>query len=215
VTHSHPLHVDVEAQCLCCRSMQPFRFSSPADQVVCPFCAHHLGPAKADKRDRDHVALWVELHAELWEAHAGAVAAAALAAEESRATIAGLRAQVGELTEAIASEFTRAPAAGVRDALGSELLSRAERRSELLYRRLDRVMAALWRVDLLHHDAGDTAGCSCGAPAASCAEARAIGGERQELRAWESRNLQLLRDGKRHALPADHPAIAGPPNRSG
>ncbi len=205
MTHSHPLHVDLEAQCLCCRSMQPFRFASPTDQVVCTFCAKHLGSDKSERRDRDHLELWLDLHAELQDAHARAVSEARATSARTEATISELRTEVAQLTEAIADEFENAPA-GIRDALGSEVLTRSERRTELLYRRLDRLMAAIWRIDALHHDADSPGLCSCGTAVASCPEGRAIDGERQELRAWEAKNLQLLRDGARHALPSEHPA---------
>lgn len=207
MTHSHPLHVDVEAQCLCCRSMQPFRFASATDQVVCPFCAKHLGSDKSERRDRDHVELWLELYTELQDAHAHAVSAAQVAAAQAEATISELRVELAQLTEAIASGFESAPA-GVRDALGSEVLTRSERRTELLYRRLDRLMAAVWRIDAVHHDGDGPGRCSCGRALTSCPESRAIDGERQDLRTWEAKNLQLLREGARHALPAEHPALA-------
>ena len=205
VTHSHPLHVDVEAQCLCCRSMQPFRFASPNDQVVCPFCAKHLGSDKSERRDRDHVELWLDLYTELQDAHAHTVSEARAASARAEATISEVRAEVAQLREAIATDFESAPAS-IRDALGSEVLTRSERRTELLYRRLDRLMAAIWRIDALHHDADSPGLCSCGTAVASCPEGRAIDGERQELRSWEAKNLQLLRDGARHALPSGHPA---------
>jgi len=208
VTHSHPLHVDVEAQCLCCRSVQPFRFASPTDQVVCPFCAKHLGSDKADRRDRDHVELWLDLYTELQDAHTHAISSAQVASTQAEATIAGLRAAVAQLTEAIATGFESAPA-GIRDALGSEILTRSERRTELLYRRTDRLLATIWRIDAIHHDADSAGQCSCGAAVANCPEGRAIDGERRELRTWEAKNLQLLREGARHALPPEHPAAAG------
>lgn len=208
MTHSHPLHVDVEAQCLCCRSMQPFRFASPTDQVVCPFCAKHLGSDKSERRDRDHVELWLDLYTGLQDAHAHAVSSAQVTAAQAGATLSELRAQVAQLKGAIVTDFESAPAAGIRDALGSEILTRSERRTELLYRRLDRLMAAIWRIDTSHHDADARGLCVCGRPVASCPESRAIDGERQELRAWEAKNLQLLREGARHALPSEHPAIA-------
>lgn len=206
MTHSHPLHVDVEVRCLCCRSMQPFRFASPTDQVVCPFCAKHFGSDKAERRDRDHVELWLDLFTELQDAHAQAISAAGADADRAEATISGLRSEVAELREAIATGFENAPAA-LRDALGSEVLTRSERRTELLYRRLDRLMAAIWRIDAVHHDAATPGLCSCGTAVASCPESRSIDGERQELRTWEAKNLGLLREGARHALPAEHPAV--------
>ena len=56
--HQYALHTDVEARCLCCESMQHFVFASPSDHVVCEHCRRHLGDEKAERRDREHVALW-------------------------------------------------------------------------------------------------------------------------------------------------------------
>ena len=65
--HSYPLHVAIDAECRCCRMVQPFRFASPTDQVVCAFCTRHFGGDKAEKRDADHVAMWSELYGEAVE----------------------------------------------------------------------------------------------------------------------------------------------------
>ena len=56
--HPHPLHADVEVPCLCCGSVQRFRFASSSDQVVCGHCRSHLGAERAEQRDREHIALW-------------------------------------------------------------------------------------------------------------------------------------------------------------
>lgn len=208
MAHSYPLHVGVLAQCFCCRSLQPFTFHSPTDQVVCRLCLHHLGSDKAERRDSDHVALWVGLFAEERANYQHFVAAAAEAATASDGARAKLAAQVAELTNTVAGQFVGAPSGEVRDILSSEIIARAERNTQLANRRTDRAMGALWRIGVMHRDDESTPGrCVCGRTTASCAEGLAIETERQELAAWERKNLDLLRAGERHGLPAEHPAV--------
>jgi hypothetical protein len=99
--HEHPLHVDVDAPCLCCGSVQRFRFASASDQVVCGHCRSHLGAERAERRDREHIALWRSI----LEAHdrdaAGAAEAAAEAAEASAAIVARLTAERDQLSAGV------------------------------------------------------------------------------------------------------------------
>ncbi|MCU1407439.1 MAG: hypothetical protein JWQ43_3742 [Glaciihabitans sp.] len=208
MTHAYELYITVEVPCLCCRSVQPFQFTSPSDQVVCTHCVNHLGTAKAERRDTEHVALWAGILNDQQSDSATFVAASLQMDAENEALIADLTTQLNELTDSVASDFSRAPTGKIRDSLTTELVTRAERTTALAYRRLDRTMTALWRVNALHHDDPNKAGfCSCGKKTAACAEGLAIDGERQELASWERKNIQLLQNGERHGLPADHPAV--------
>ena len=210
MTHPYELYVDIMAQCFCCQSLQPFNFASASDQVVCAFCVHHVGSEKAERRDKDHLRLWVGLFGAEQGMHRSYVAATNATRVERDATITDLTAQVAQLVAVVAGQFAAAPSTGVRQLLENELVKRAERKTELAYRQIDWAMAVIWRVGMLHHD-DDTSpgGCSCGRPRATCAEARAIDPVRTAMNDWEKKNVQLLRDGKRHGLPADHPAVIG------
>ncbi|WP_394771300.1 hypothetical protein [Lacisediminihabitans sp.] len=186
--------------------VQPFRFASPTDQVVCAFCTRHFGGDKAEKRDADHVAMWSELYGEAVEEHGRFVAEATAARRAADAEIAELRARVAELSGSIADSFEGSDLGGARGLVETEVIRRAERKIELSQRLNDRIMAALWRIECLHRDA-DTTGtsCTCGKSTAVCAEWKAVEPQRRALRDWEARNLALLRGGDRHALPEEHP----------
>ncbi|WP_213816093.1 hypothetical protein [Glaciihabitans sp. dw_435] len=217
MAHSYQLHVDLDAQCLCCRSQQPFHFTSATDQVVCAHCVHHLGSDKAERRDSDHVALWLDLFTEAQQD------AAALAADASEtigtrdATIADLTEQVAQLAAVVAGQYEQAAAdsaavtpagAGVRALLESDAVKRAERNTVLATRRIDWAMAALWAMSELHRD--DPAKpmyCVCGKSLSACAEGKALEPVRQSILDWEKKNVALLQEGKRHGLPDDHPAV--------
>jgi hypothetical protein len=68
-------------------------------------------------------------------------------------------------------------------------------------------MSVIWRLDVLHRDGNTAERCSCGRPTAECAEWKAIEPQRRLLGEWEAKNVALLGQGARHALPDDHPAV--------
>ncbi|MBX0301152.1 hypothetical protein K2F54_14345 [Cryobacterium sp. 1639] len=209
MAHSYPLYVNVLAQCFCCRSLQPFHFSSATDQVVCAHCLRHLGPEKAEQRDTDHVTLWLGQFAAQQQTLQELEATTTATISERDSEIAALTAQVADLTGIVAGRFDRGPDAALRGLLETEVLKRAERKAELGQRRTDAAMTALWEIDRLHRVAPeDPQHCGCGKSAAKCPEARALNSVRQALGDWEARNLKLHAAGQRHALPAGHPALA-------
>lgn len=206
--HRYPLHVDIDVECYCCRMLQPFRFSSPTDQVVCAFCSRHLGAAKAERRDTDHLTMWRDRYVEQIAAHRGVVDATAAERTSADATIAELRAQVRDLTGSIADGFDRSGLGTAKSLIENEIVRRAERKAELAHRVNDRIMAVLWLIGTLHRD-DDAAGrrCSCGKSTAQCAEWNAVEPQRRAISDWEKLNLVLLSEGKRHGLPDDHPDV--------
>lgn len=208
MAHDNPLHVDLLTQCWCCQALQPFKFTSATDQVVCSFCVRHLGPDRAEKRDQDHVKMWVETLVDEREANRNAVEKlnAVLAGNDTE--LAGLRAQVAALTSIVAGEFDRAPSGPVRRLLENDIVRRAEKKSVLEQRRRDRAMVAIWRVNLLHREGErDALTCVCGASVARCDVWKAIEPMRRPMYDWEAKNVGFLRGGQRHALPDDHPAV--------
>jgi hypothetical protein len=120
-----------------------------------------------------------------------------------RDVIAG-RFEAAQLDEA---QFDEAQRGSIRSLLQNEIQRRAERNTELANRRSDRLMAVIWRLDVLHRDDNTAERCVCGRPTAACLEWKAIEPERRLLREWEAKNLALLGQARRHALPDDHPAV--------
>jgi hypothetical protein len=208
VPHGHPLHTDVDAECYCCRAMQPFRFTSPNDQVVCAFCSRHFGDGKAERRDLDHVKMWAERYAELSEEHRRMIDAADSGAASSARQIEELAREVAGLRDVIADRFEESQGGSIRTLLQNEIQKRADRNTELANRRSDRLMAVIWRLDVLHRDAATAERCTCGRATAACPEWKAIEPQRRLLREWEAKNVALLGQGARHSLPDDHPAVS-------
>jgi len=208
VAHDNPLHVDLLTQCWCCQALQPFKFTSPTDQVVCSFCVRHLGSDRAEKRDQDHVRMWVQTLVDERASNRSAVEQLNATLAENDTTLAELRTQVAELTSIVGGEFDRTPSGPVRSLLENDIVKRAEKKSALEQRRTDRVMVAIWRVNLLHRDSdGDALTCVCGASVARCDAWKAIEPVRRSLSDWETKNITLARQGQRHALPDDHPEV--------
>ncbi|MBC7443503.1 MAG: hypothetical protein H7311_13465 [Ramlibacter sp.] len=214
MTHSYPLYTAIRAQCFCCQALQPFTFTSATDQVVCASCLHHLGAEKAERRDAEHIRLWVGQYADQQENHRQFAEKSQVADAEQQAVIDGLAGQVEQLRGIVAGEFDRAASGGVRGLLESDLVKRAERKAVLAQRQIDWAMAVIWRVGRLHHaDSANPLSCVCGRSVLVCAEGRAIDPQRQAVLDWEKKNVALLRAGSRHALPDDHPAVTAPTRR--
>lgn len=210
LTHPYELHVDLLAPCFCCQARQPFKFTSASDQVVCSFCVRHLGTEKAERRDADHLRMWTELFNDEQDMHRAYVETTKATMAERDARIVELTTTIEQLAALVAGQFDATPNAGVRGLLENDLIKRAERKTELGSRQIDWAMAVIWRIGTLHRDDdGHPGHCVCGRPLAVCAEGRAIDPVRTAMNAWETKNVQLLRDGKRHGLPADHPAVIG------
>ncbi|HEY5224113.1 MAG TPA: hypothetical protein VIJ18_13835 [Microbacteriaceae bacterium] len=206
--HSYPLHTNLEVACLCCGSLQRFTFTAATDQIVCTHCTKHLGSDKAERRDREHVALWTATDADRRARFAALAEQASADAATSAAAIAALIAQVAELSRAVIGRFDAQPDSGIRTDLRSELVRRAERRAELAGRYSDRMMLVLWRLAALHHpDAAHPGRCSCGTAITACAEYQLGDAERGALEQWEAKQIGLLRAGARHSLPHEHPAV--------
>lgn len=209
MAHAYPLYQDVTARCLCCQSMQPFHFTSAADQVVCSFCVRHTGPDRAERRDTDHVALWLRLYTALQDVHAASVSDTTAELASKDQSIAERVAEIDELRSLVAGSFDSMPRGGIRDVLENDLVKRAERKTELAARRTDRAMAVLWRIAERHaiNPAQPTL-CGCGLSVARCPDRQALEPLRSELADWESRNVQRAAAGERHALPPEHPSFS-------
>ena len=208
MAHAYPLYQDINVQCLCCRSMQPFHFTSAADQVVCSFCVRHTGADRAERRDADHIALWLRLYTELQDVHAAYVADATAELASKVQILAERVAEVDELRGLLAGRFDATPRGGIRDVLENDLVKRAERKTELAARRTDRAMAVLWRIAQRHAiNPAQPAQCGCGMGVALCPDRQMLEPLRTELAEWEARNVQLAEAGQRHALPPEHPSF--------
>jgi hypothetical protein len=191
VTHHYRLHEDLLAECLCCHAQQPFHFESSSQQVVCAFCTRHIGTEKAERRDADHVRLWSEMYTDAQETHQRFVAESERVIAEKDVAIGELEERVTELTSLVAGQFDQTRTGGVRSVLQTELLKRAERRTELESRRTARVMRVLAQLAVLHRSSDDDPlRCECGKSVVDCTERAAIEPLRQDIAEWDTRSTR-------------------------
>lgn len=191
MAHSYELHVDVIAECWCCLAPRPFVFSSASDQVVCSLCLHHQGSAKAEARDREHVAMWAGLLRETEEQKRQLREAASATQRSDSHEIATLKEQLGALQKSVSDRVEQMPTGDARLLVESELVSRSARKAELAQRSIDRLMGVLSQLNTLHgDDPGDPLRCRCGLAVTRCAEWKAIEPVRRLVLDWEKRTPQ-------------------------
>ncbi len=118
--------------------------------------------------------------------------------------IAGLKVDRDQLVQSIATGFTDAPIVALRDLIRDSAIDDVEKRASGAYFTRDRAMAAVWRMDERHHEVANDK-CSCGTPLRACRDHKAIEFFRPTFYAWERRQIELMKAGKQHGLPVDHP----------
>jgi hypothetical protein len=214
VPHAYELHVEVTAMCLCCRAPRTFVFASPTDQVVCASCVAHLGSDKSERRDLQHVAMWADLYADQRINHEAEVEGLSATIAADAETVAALRDQVAGWTAVAAGKFADSRSSGVRELVETEVLARSARSVELLQRRIDRLMAALWKIEALHHDKPGVSGSSwpVGKRVRSSPSGRHCATGRARTRPWlatadGTRCLPSIRNPHKNRRDADGAAI--------
>lgn len=72
------------------------------------------------------------------------------------------------------------------------------------FRARDRAMDAVWTIDERHHAVvGEK--CACGLALHACKEYRELDFFRDEYQRWERKQIELMKAGKDHGLPENHP----------
>jgi hypothetical protein len=179
---------------------------NPHAQQVCDLCKAHHG------RDLQRV---IALHRLWWHQYTTQAVA------NHRDRVRGLRSQVEqlssdladrewkltELTDVVERDYESAPLGPLQSWLSTEIVKAAEARTATAYRSRDRHMATLWRLDNRHRDGKQAGTCACGQPAAKCRDRELLDASRDDLYRWENRELERLKDGKRHGLPDEHPEV--------
>lgn len=204
--HDHLLHRDIEAECECCRLMQPFRLTSKHDQVICKACVRHVGSSleKTEQRSKDHLGLWrseVQILTEVRDELRRTLGQERAAAKQARDQMQG---EITRLTEAITQGLSDTSPADVQRLMTQQVVRDAEGARDAAYRSRDRVYQLLWRLDEKHRPGGGTDSCVCGQ--SRCPVLEVVDDEaREDLYSWERRNIERSKKGYPHGLPNDHP----------
>jgi hypothetical protein len=133
----------------------------------------------------------------------GKLASANREVEQIDARLTVMREERDELAKASGSDLAHASEATLNTIHAEAIL---ELRADLTraYKARDRAMVAVWTIDERHHAAASDK-CSCGKALHACKEFNGLDFVRSEYERWEKKQIQLMKDGKEHGLPENHP----------
>lgn len=187
------------AFCRCCFiSTIPPSFSHTQRPVlVCAECAPHFG--NGDKTALAHEKMMERLRT----SHALAMERLEGRRQALEAQLAEAREQVEKLTATIVSDYRERPIGDIQNVVEQAVVDEASARARAAARGQDRAMGAVFRIDELHHEEGES--CSCGTRLTDCKEFAALNFIRDIYYRWENQQIDRLNSGKPHGLPFDHP----------
>ena len=181
--------------CECC-SLVAVHVSVSMPSHICKYCSPHVATLATLKLDHRRIAdAFRAMHQKEVEVKVGDQ-------QKSKATIEGLRSELDELINSVANDFADASEnllGVIRHATSVE----TEARIRDAYYARNRAMNALWVFDERHH-AVLKEKCSCGLELRKCAEFLAFDFFRKEYQRWENKQIELMKAGKQHGLPANH-----------
>lgn len=191
------------AFCRCCfiSTICPGVSYTERPVMVCAECARHYG--NRGKTEASHEKMMEKLR----DSHAMAMERLDERREALIDKLARAKEEVQELTATVVSDYSTKLIGDVQNIVEHAIVDDAKAREMSARRARDRVMGAVFRIDEIHHESGDK--CTWGKRITECAEFAALGFIRDEFYKWENRQLGLLKDGKYHGLPYDHPKARG------
>jgi hypothetical protein len=214
MAHQYPLHTEVQVPCWCCRRPEWFTFKSGSDQVVCPACLRHLGdgPSRARQRDLDHVKWWEQEMKAARERRKEALQGAELRRQREVAVleeeVTGLREQVADFQGALLRDLESRPVESVAVWFEQTKIAEADERTERARGLISHLFRVLWHVEAAHHvDKHHGERCTCGLKVEQCHTYKAMEPVLGKLYDWENVQVERIKKGLTHALPADHPEV--------
>jgi hypothetical protein len=167
---------------------------------ICKPCQAHLHTA--DNMRKDHQVLQLASA----DRHAKDLARQSEAIEKSKETIRALTADRDELVKAAADRYSDGLESVLQDLIRDVAVEDIEGKARSAYRHRNRAMAAVWRIDELHHSVGTNGMCQCKKSTRECTEFKALAFFRDSLYEWDQRETVRMNAGQHHGLPKDHPA---------
>ncbi len=165
-----------------------------------PFCqpcrAHQFS---LDNLRRDHQALI----GNIMTVHAKVVSDVRALIDKDKATIEALRERYDDLVKATGTDLANASEEAL-NAIGGQAISALQGDVRNAYRTRDRAMDAVWTIEERHHAAA-VEKCSCGQMLRACKEYKGLDFFRADYERWERKQIELMKAGKDHGLPENHP----------
>ena len=192
-------------QCLCCGPPRSIYMDSQSAQQVCDPCKEHH--ARNLQRNIDlHRTWWIEYTTEAVRRPNSLVSGLRAEVDAGKLNINARDTRIAELTSLISDDYANAPLGDLQTWMRSEIVRRAEARAMSAYRSRDKLMVALWNLDHLH--SGGKAGvCKCVKAEGKCRDLAALATVQPALVSWETGEVERLKNGRDHGLPAEHPEV--------
>ncbi len=182
--------------CECC-GLTPVTPSVSNPSRHCKPCDAHF--YSLDNLRTDHK----KLAAALIDKHEKELARERDAVERGKGTLESLRAELDAIVKATGTDLASASEDALEALRGQAIFALQDEVRKAYYAR-NRAMDAVWTIDERHHAVmGEK--CSCGLPLRACKEYRGLEFFRDEYQRWERKQIELMKAGKDHGLPANHP----------
>ena len=187
----------MQKPCECCWITTVDR-SVTNSSPYCAACNAHLFNLKNLRADHEKVI------ADGIKNHERRVAKAQESQEWRSQTADDLRRERNELVQAAAQDFANGLSDGLTKLISNSVDVELRERLQNAYSARNRAMAAVGQVFDIH-DETLSGKCKCGKPLSACRDYKALAFFRDAFGKWESQQISLLKAGKHHGLPADHP----------
>jgi hypothetical protein len=114
------------------------------------------------------------------------------------------KAERDQLVAAIATDFVDSPGERLLSLISTSVIQDLREKETQAYRTRDRAMAALWQVSEYHRPTL-TEKCECGLALSGCREYNALEFIWETYDRWMRREIERMKAGQSHGVPADHP----------
>ncbi|TQO20647.1 hypothetical protein FB472_2290 [Rhodoglobus vestalii] len=182
--------------CECCW-ITPVALGISNSDHRCPLCRGHQFVIKNLLADHQRIT------AEFISVQAGKLSSANREVEQIDARLTRVRGERDELAKASGGDLAHASEATLA-AIHAEAVLELREEVTRAYKTRNRAMVAVWTIDERHH-AGVGEKCSRGTPLHGCKEYNGLDFIRSEYERWEIKQIQLMKEGKDHGLPENHP----------
>lgn len=186
---------------------------APSAQQVCDPCKQH-NSRDLQQNINLHRQWWLEYTSEAVHRHNSLVSGLRRQVQDAQGTAADLEGKLADLNAVVIRDYRDAPLGDLQTWIQSEAVKAAESRVRGAYKSRDYMMASIWRLDQLHKNGRTRGTCACGKPEGKCPDRAALTPVLNALTTWENRELDRLKVGKDHGLPAEHPKVMERSKRS-